>query len=144
MNTNETKTAIHDSIARNAYTAAVGRYELIADVVRAMAGRESLCAGFDDDDDHVADACGEIVLHALAILRERSGMSPHASIASDAARRQSVHTFLRIIRSATDRLAERFDAPQGEPAPMACGACARIGTNDVGGPRVHAPGCPSK
>jgi hypothetical protein len=22
-----------------------------------------------------------------------------------------------------------------------CGACARIGTNDLGGPRAHSPGC---
>ena len=25
-----------------------------------------------------------------------------------------------------------------------CGLCARIGTNDLGGPRVHAPGCPKR
>lgn len=27
------------------------------------------------------------------------------------------------------------------PQTWACGLCARIGTNDLGGPRVHAPGC---
>lgn len=30
---------------------------------------------------------------------------------------------------------------RGQPLPMACGLCARIGTNDLGGPTAHSPGC---
>ena len=34
-------------------------------------------------------------------------------------------------------------SPAASLAPGVCGVCARIGTNDVGGPTAHAPGCPN-
>ena len=34
-------------------------------------------------------------------------------------------------------------SPAASLAPGVCGLCARIGTNDLGGPTAHAPGCPN-
>lgn len=86
-------TDIHATIARNAYTL------------------ESLCRGYTEDEtDSIAQDCADMALHALAILRERAGTAPHASIAQDAARVESIRNFLRIIMNAAARVEAAFAA----------------------------------
>lgn len=107
----DTKTEVHKAIARDAYKASLDRFELVADVVRACVARESMCRGYDPERgerDPVADECAEVALHAFGILTERAGMTPHGTIAGDAARVASAQNFLRNIRQATDRLAAMF------------------------------------
>lgn len=103
-------TEVHAAHARYAYTDASIRYELVADVVRAMVARESLCRGYaENENDSLAQDCAEVALHALAILRERAGTAPHASIASDLKRVETIRRFLRIIGNAAARIEAAYE-----------------------------------
>jgi hypothetical protein len=98
---------ISTGIAEHQYGEAANRYTIASDVVRA------LVLAFRDDEesygrDVVADAVSDIMMHGLAVLRERAGISRDGLGRTDGHRRDGIRHMLAAVDAAIRFLAPMY------------------------------------